>query len=50
VFTDRKDSLINEAGDFVIPLKEGKIEESHLKGELCDLVLGKVEGERKVVN
>ena len=48
VFTDRKESLVNEAGDFVIPLNEGKFDESHLKGELSDLVLKKVEGKRKV--
>ncbi|HEY2823927.1 MAG TPA: ornithine cyclodeaminase family protein [Gemmatimonadales bacterium] len=39
VFTDRRESCLAEAGDFIIPMKEGAIGESHLLGELGDLLL-----------
>jgi alanine dehydrogenase len=34
LFTDRYESLLKEAGDFLIPLKEGSIAEDHALGEL----------------
>jgi len=43
-FTDCRESCLNEAGDFLIPRKEGVIEDSHLLGELGDVFLGKVPG------
>jgi ornithine cyclodeaminase len=44
LFVDRKESAANEAGDFLIPLREGAITESHLLGELGDVLLGKLPG------
>jgi alanine dehydrogenase len=44
LFTDRRESLYNEADDFRIPLKEGKIKEDHLKGEIGEVLIGKVPG------
>jgi ornithine cyclodeaminase len=44
VFTDRRESCLNEAGDFIIPMKEGAIGEGHLLGEVGDLLLSKVAG------
>ena len=37
IFTDKRDSLFNEAGDFIIPLKSGLIDETHLKGEIGEI-------------
>ena len=43
-FADRRESVMAEAGDFLIPLAEGVITLDHLRGELGDLVAGNVEG------
>jgi ornithine cyclodeaminase len=44
VYTDRAESLRNEAGDFLIPLAEGAITDDHLVGELGDVLLGRAPG------
>ncbi len=44
LFVDRTESTVNEAGDFITPCKEGAITESHIRGELGDLLLGKATG------
>jgi len=44
LFTDRRESLLQEAGDFLIPKSEGLIDDSHVMGELSDLVVGKSKG------
>lgn len=46
LYTDRRESLVNEAGDFIIPKNEGAFTESHIVGELGDLVIGKIAGRR----
>jgi ornithine cyclodeaminase len=43
-FGDLRESVLKEAGDFLIPLKEGAFGEKHLRGDLGDLLLGRVEG------
>jgi ornithine cyclodeaminase len=43
-FTDCRESCLNEAGDFLIPLAEGAIGEAHLLGEVGEVFLGRVEG------
>lgn len=40
LFTDRRESLENEAGDFIHGLKTGAITEDHLLAEIGDLVNG----------
>lgn len=40
LFTDRYESLFNEAGDFLIPKNEGAITEAHVKGELSEVLTG----------
>jgi alanine dehydrogenase len=40
LFTDCYESLFNEAGDFLIPKKEGALTESHVKAELGEVLLG----------
>lgn len=44
LFVDSRESAANEAGDFLIPLREGAIGESHLLGELGGLVTGRLPG------
>ena len=44
LFTDRRQSLENEAAEYHLALEEGLISSSHLRGELGELVTGKVQG------
>jgi ornithine cyclodeaminase/alanine dehydrogenase-like protein (mu-crystallin family) len=44
LFADRRESILNEAGDFLIPKSEGAVQDDHVVGELGEVVLGKVEG------
>jgi ornithine cyclodeaminase len=44
LFTDCYESLFNEAGDFIIPKNEGAIDNSHVKGEIGEILLGKKDG------
>ncbi|HEU5310604.1 MAG TPA: ornithine cyclodeaminase family protein, partial [Candidatus Eisenbacteria bacterium] len=43
-YTDCRESCLKEAGDFLIPLRAGAIPESHLLGEVGEVLLGKVPG------
>lgn len=40
LYTDKYESLYNEAGDFIIPGKEGAINDDHVKGELGEVLMG----------
>ena len=44
LYTDRKESLLSEADDFRLPLKEGAIKEDHLRGEVGEVLIGRVVG------
>ncbi len=44
LFVDRRESTLNEAGDFLFPKKEGAIGDDHIRGEIGDLLLGKIDG------
>ena len=44
LFVDRRESTLNEAGDFLIPQKEGAIDDSHIKGELGDILMDRIGG------
>jgi ornithine cyclodeaminase/alanine dehydrogenase-like protein (mu-crystallin family) len=44
LFTDSRESCLNESGDFRIALREGDIEDGHLLGEVGDVVLERVPG------
>jgi alanine dehydrogenase len=44
LFTDCYESLFNEAGDFLIPKKEGAVTDSHVKAELGEVLLGTKKG------
>jgi len=40
IYTDCYESILNEAGDFLIPKKEGAITDKHIRGDLGELLLG----------
>jgi len=44
LYTDRRESLHNEADDFRVPLKEGRINEGHLRGEIGQVLVESVPG------
>jgi ornithine cyclodeaminase len=44
LFVDRRESTVNEAGDFLFPKKEGAIDDSHIVGEIGEILLGKLPG------
>jgi len=44
VVVDSREAVLAEAGDLLIPIKEGAITEDHIYAELGDLVLGRKEG------
>jgi len=46
LFVDRRESTVNEAGDFLIPKKEGAIGDNHIQGEIGEILLGRVEGRK----
>jgi ornithine cyclodeaminase len=48
LFVDRRESALNEAGDFLIPKSEKAIGDDHIRGELGELLLGKVRGRESV--
>ena len=44
LFTDRYESLFNEAGDFLIPKKEGAVTDDHVKAEIGEVLSGTKKG------
>jgi len=44
VFVDRRESAMNEAEDIRAPRREGIIGDDHIRGELGELLLGKIQG------
>lgn len=44
LFVDRRESAMNEAGDFLVPRAEGVIDDTHILGDLGDLLLKKLPG------
>ena len=46
LFVDRKESTLNEAGDFIIPKKEGAVGDNHIQGEIGEIVIGKIQGRK----
>jgi ornithine cyclodeaminase len=44
LFVDRRESTINEAGDFLFPKKEGAITDDHIVAELGEILLGQARG------
>jgi ornithine cyclodeaminase/alanine dehydrogenase-like protein (mu-crystallin family) len=46
LFVDRRESTINEAGDYLFPFREGAITPDAIRGELGEVLIGSVEGRR----
>ena len=44
VFVDSRSAVLAEAGDLIQPMQKGLITESHVRGELGEIVLGKMAG------
>ena len=44
IYVDTRDGVLNESGDFIIPIKENQFSESDVTGELGELILGKIKG------
>jgi ornithine cyclodeaminase len=44
LFVDRRESALSEAGDFLIPRREGRFGDDHIQAELADVLLGRHQG------
>jgi len=44
LFVDRRESTLNESGDFLFPKKEGAIGDAHIQAEIGELLLGQMSG------
>ena len=46
LYADRRESLENEGGDFLLAKKEGAVGDDHIVGEIGEVAIGKVPGRR----
>ena len=46
LFVDLMESALNEAGDILIPMQEGRFDSSHIRGEIGQVLSGDCEGRR----
>jgi ornithine cyclodeaminase len=46
LYVDRRESTLNESGDFLFAKKEGAIDDKHIVGEIGEILLGTVDGRR----
>jgi ornithine cyclodeaminase len=44
LFVDRRESALNEAGDFLFPKQEGAIDDAHIRGEIGEILAGRIAG------
>ena len=44
LFVDRRESTVNESGDYLSALREGAITDGHIRAELGEILLGRAEG------
>jgi ornithine cyclodeaminase/alanine dehydrogenase-like protein (mu-crystallin family) len=44
LFVDRRESALNEAGDFLFPKQEGALDDNHIVGEIGEILAGRVRG------
>jgi ornithine cyclodeaminase len=44
LYADRRESLLSEAGEFLIPRAEGRFGDEHIAGEIGEVLTGKVPG------
>ena len=48
IFVDSREAVLEEAGDILIPIEEGRITKDSIKGELSELVSGEKRGRERV--
>src|ERR1700726_1058526 len=46
LFLDRRESAVNEAGDILIPMREGAFTADHIQAERGEVIIGKAPGRR----
>ena len=46
VFVDRRESALNEAGDILIPIREGAFDATHIVAEIGEILTGAAQGRR----
>ena len=46
LFVDRRESTVNESGDYLFALREGAISEGHIRAEIGEMLIGKATGRR----
>jgi ornithine cyclodeaminase len=46
LFVDRRESTVNEAGDYLFPMREGAIGPESIRAEIGELLIGAAEGRR----
>jgi len=44
LFVDRRESTVNESGDYLMALREGAIREGHIRGEIGEILVGNAKG------
>lgn len=44
LFVDRRESTVNESGDYLFALREGAIDETHIKAEIGEILMGAAQG------
>jgi ornithine cyclodeaminase len=46
LFVDARESALSESGDILMPLAEKAIREEHIRAEIGDVLMGRVEGRK----
>ena len=46
LYVDRRESTVNESGDYLFAARDGAIAPDHIRGEIGELLIGAVEGRR----
>jgi ornithine cyclodeaminase len=46
LFVDRRESTLNESGDYLFAVRDGAIGPEHIRAELGDVLAGEAEGRR----
>ncbi|HEX7192454.1 MAG TPA: ornithine cyclodeaminase family protein [Thermoanaerobaculia bacterium] len=44
LFVDRRESTVNESGDYLMALREGAIKEGHIRAEIGEILIGNAKG------
>jgi len=44
LFVDRRESTVNESGDYLMALREGAIKEGHIRAEIGEILIGSAKG------